>query len=83
MFFLEHGNTYKQIKNSQYFSSWTSMGARKSSNHFSTAIKSPYLASSKAVIQNLNTSTSNGGKPISSTTPESPKIQNSKYLHSK
>ena len=60
------------------------MGVRKSSNHFSTAIKSPYLTSSKAVIQNLNSSsTSNGGKPLISTTPESPKIQNSKYFQQK
>lgn len=70
---LEHGNINKQIKNSQYFSSWTSMGMRKSSNHFPTAVKSPYLTSSKAVIQNLNgSSTSNnggGGKPLISTTP--------------
>ena len=55
------------------------MGMRKSSNYVSTAIKSPYLTSSKAVIQNLNASTSNngggggggggGGKPLISTPP--------------
>ena len=79
--FLEHGNYNKQTKNNKYFSSRTSMGVRKSSNLFSNPIKSPYLTSSKAVIQNLNTTTSSGVKPLTSNTPESPKIQNSKYFN--